>query len=312
MSIVFDGFLKEFFKKKRWILEIAVISIVVYFLALTFVGVVKMGLSVNTIDDYASLKRRNSYSRNIDSRKSLSFSYFKPIISRDLFDVKLQQAKPVSTKPKRVVVENIPISQRLGLRLVGTIVGSPDTLSRAIVYNTRTGKYVLLKIKDKINGAELEEVVRDQIILSVNGKKERLISQTEQLPTNFKNRIKKVRSVRQTNSIVKSKSGDSIYTLSRDEINKAFNDLPSLLSGATAVPYSRNGVSGFILRDVKSGSIYSKVGLKRGDIIVSVNGQPLKNTSQLMQLYNDVRNQSEIQMNIIRNNSKKILTYYLE
>ncbi len=306
MSIAINGIV-DFFKNKRWIFDIIVISICVYFLALTFVLIISSKIpSFEARKD--SIKQKIIKKNTQKPQKALFFSYFSPIIQRDLFNSKV--IRTVQKKPKAVIVENIPVSQRLGLKLVGTIVGDPTNLSRAIVYSSKNGKYVLWKINEKLNGATLERVLRDQVIVDVNGKKERLVTKAEPHSKEFQKRL----SITNTHgeSIVKSKSGDSVYTLSRDEINKAFNDLPSLLSGATAVPYRRNGISGFILRDVRPNSIYSKVGLKRGDVIVSVNGHALRNTSQLMQLYNDIRNQSEVKMNIVRHNQKKVLTYYLE
>ena len=305
MSIAINGF-ADFFKNRQWILDILAISVCVYFLASTFVLFVGGNIPVN--ERNTKQRQQTVKSENLKPLKAVFYSYFSPIVKRDLFNTRT--IKAVSKQRKAVVVEDIPVSQRLGLKLVGTIVGDPNKLSRAIVYNSKNGKYVLWKIGEELNGAKLEKVLRDQVVVSVKGKKERLITKTEPHSKEFTKRINRVNN--SIGDLVKSTSGDSVYTLSREGINKAFNDLPALLSGATAVPYRRNGVSGFILRNVKSNSIYSKVGLKRGDVVVSVNGHALRNTSQLMQLYNDVRNQSEVKMNIVRHNQKKVLTYYLE
>ncbi len=309
MSVVTNELFFNLFKKTRWLLDIVVISIAVYFIAESVILFVEHRLNVNSVS--IAKKTNIQTNKRKKSDRMYAFSYFNPIITRDLFGSVIDKKAAKQQKPKKIVVDNIPISQRLGLKLLGTIVGNPDKLSRAIIYNSRSGKYVLLKLGDKIGNAKLEKVLRDQVILNVGGKRERLVVKSESYQKNFKGRIDRIKSISSSQGIVKSSSGD-VYTLSRDELNKAFDNLPSLLSGATAIPYRRGNIKGFLLRDVRPNSIYSKVGLRRGDIVVSVNNHALQNTSQLMQLYNDVRNQSEIKMKIVRHNRERVLTYYLE
>jgi type II secretion system protein C len=310
MSVVLNSFLFNFFKGKRWIVDLVLITIIVYFLALSaivrikgYFAMLQSGLSVQ-------IKSVLMVGEHKIKPKQEPLSALSAILNRDLFGAKVIP-KPI-IRQKRVVINNIPISQRLGLKLVGTIVGIPESYSRAIIYNSKTAKYMLLKVGDKIGTASLEKVLRDQVILNINGKRERLVVKNTESNKKFKEKLSNVRAINTASSLVKSVSGNSVFTLSRDAINRAFDDLPSLLSGATAVPYRRGNVSGFILRDVRPGSIYSKIGLKKGDIITDVDGHALQNTSQLMQLYNDVRNQTEIHMDVVRGGQKKTLTYYLE
>jgi len=67
---------------------------------------------------------------------------------------------------------------------------------------------------------------------------------------------------------------------------------------------------GYKIKYIKNGSIFSKIGLKRGDIIISVNGIRLKNDADAFRAYKSVRDWVEIE--IKRNNQIKVLRYEIK
>jgi len=57
---------------------------------------------------------------------------------------------------------------------------------------------------------------------------------------------------------------------------------PEFLNQALIVP---NPDGGFLVRQIQAGSLYEKLGLRPGDVIRNVNGQPLTNMDDVMRLY---------------------------
>src|SRR5438876_6832324 len=57
---------------------------------------------------------------------------------------------------------------------------------------------------------------------------------------------------------------------------------PEFLNQALIVP---NPDGGFLVRQVQAGSLYEKLGLRPGDVIRNVNGQPLTNMDDVIRLY---------------------------
>ena len=104
--------------------------------------------------------------------------------------------------------------------------------------------------------------------------------------------------------------------LSRAFVDKNLQDLPKILRDAKAVPYIKPNadgkVEGFKLVAVKPGSLYEKVGLQNGDIIVGSNGQAIDSPKQAMELYQSLKKQDSIEIQVIREGEKKNLNIQFE
>ena len=68
----------------------------------------------------------------------------------------------------------------------------------------------------------------------------------------------------------------------------------------------------FSLADISPGSIYERLGLKRGDCIGSVNGQKIDSPGQAMDIYNKLRSGNEpISIDVDRNGRKENFNYQI-
>jgi general secretion pathway protein C len=75
-------------------------------------------------------------------------------------------------------------------------------------------------------------------------------------------------------------SGNS-FTVERSTLTQQMQK-PEFLSQALMVP---NAGGGFLVREIQPGSVYEKLGVRTGDVIRSVNGQPINNMDEVMKLY---------------------------
>lgn len=86
--------------------------------------------------------------------------------------------------------------------------------------------------------------------------------------------------------------------------------LPELLSSAQATPRFRdaeNGqrvIEGFELRQIRSGSIVEKVGLKDGDVIVDVNGETLNGLPAVMRLFGQAQASGQARLTVLRGSQR--------
>jgi len=83
-----------------------------------------------------------------------------------------------------------------------------------------------------------------------------------------------------TGNPVVSAAGNE-YTIDRAAIQQQMQR-PEFLSQALIVP---NPDGGFLVREVQPGSIYEKLGVRIGDVVRSINGQPVNNIDDVMKLY---------------------------
>ena len=100
------------------------------------------------------------------------------------------------------------------------------------------------------------------------------------------------------------------FSVAEDELSAALANLPQLLSQARAVPYFRNGQSiGMRLFAIRSGSMYEKLGLKNGDIVLAVNDNSLSDPAQALKLFEQLKSERSIDVKLERNSSTMSMHY---
>ncbi|HET7319408.1 MAG TPA: PDZ domain-containing protein, partial [Nitrospirota bacterium] len=75
-------------------------------------------------------------------------------------------------------------------------------------------------------------------------------------------------------------------------------------------PYTKRGkVAGFRITRISPGSIYEKIGLQNGDVLLRVNTQNLDNPAKLFSLYKEMRNKRHISLLLSRNGQDRTFQY---
>jgi general secretion pathway protein C len=96
--------------------------------------------------------------------------------------------------------------------------------------------------------------------------------------------------------------GNLSQTLSRAEMRqKVFNNMDNALRGIQAGPYRVNGkIVGYRLINVRPYSVLFKLGARSGDIVRRVNGQQLDSTEKLMSMWEAIKNDPKITVDLER------------
>lgn len=98
-------------------------------------------------------------------------------------------------------------------------------------------------------------------------------------------------------------SGPGGTVLDRQAV-KQLLQRPDFLSQALIVP---NAGGGFRVGQVQAGSLYERLGLRVGDVIRSVNGQPINNMEEVMRLYQQFGSASEVNVEVLRGGAPETL-----
>lgn len=191
----------------------------------------------------------------------------------------------------------------LKLRLVGITVG-PKGIPLAIIENTHSHEQDVFLMNDDIfKQAKLVEVLLDHVRIEHNGRIETLEieeGKRNPVPTH-------------SDTPVSGNSDGSEFVVTEDELSRQLANLPKLLSQARAVPYFRNGKSiGMRLFAIRRGSLYEKLGLKNGDILLSINENNLNDPSQALKLFNQLKTEKEINVSVERSGTKKNIQYTIQ
>jgi len=288
-----------------------------------------------------------------------AFADYNVIPRRNLFGLS-QPAKPVLSKevepapaPRRVasIPKPAPLPKKvtppkyvaapLRLRLTGTINGAASW-ARAILEDLQTKEELLLKIGDKVQGAELTEIKEAEVILTRQGSRISLKlgedgqTTSASQPPPVVEPVAKVEPVRRPSPIalnvpeivpVEEEQQDSLlekeglgtqidewnWNLDRQAVVNRLNNLGELVNQASVLPHFVNGhVQGFRVSNIAPQSLFVNLGAQDGDIIEEVNGIALSNVNQVMSLYSELQVAPELRVRIKRGNSYHFLVYDLQ
>jgi len=173
------------------------------------------------------------------------------------------------------------------LELRGTVAGE-GKYGFAVLVEKNTGKQLLVKIGGTISGATLQKVMRDRVILRHMGREEVLKrTGSPEVP------------VFGTERDVSPPAGN--IRLSRQEITTALKDLGQVLSQARIQPHlTAGGADGFIIRQIRPGSIYQKMGLLDGDVLQYVDDRKIRAADDMVALFDTLRQASNITLTVRR------------
>jgi len=123
----------------------------------------------------------------------------------------------------------------------------------------------------------------------------------------------KIASVPKTDaaSVVKVEQvSDTEWILDRASMLANTRNLNRFLMQARAVPSMKQGrIVGFRITRISRGSLYEKIGLRNGDVLLRVNQRNLDNPAKLFGLYQEMRNKRHVSLLLSRNGQDQTFHY---
>src|SRR6266853_2241414 len=183
----------------------------------------------------------------------------------------------------------------LNITLTGVVVRASGGCALVIVQGQPESAYSAGE--DCVPGARLESVLRDRIVIARGGAREAvLMKDAEETPG---------AAVAAMTPIVQPLGSDR-QRVDRRQLQQQLGR-PEFLSQALIVPNPGGG--GFLVREVQSGSLYEKLGLRPGDVIRNVNGQPITNMDDVMRLYQQFGSAERVLVDVQRQGRSETLYY---
>lgn len=199
----------------------------------------------------------------------------------------------------------VPLSS-LNLVLTGIVAAGDDSVALISADGQPQAAFTLGE--EVAHGAILHAVYPDRAILQRAGVLESLVLEdiAEGLAGNSVSVISSGRSNNIDSQI--KRLGNNDFAMPRGIIGQKLKD-PKFLRAAHIMPRKEGG---FLVRKLKKGSLYEKIGLKQGDVITSVNGEPLNSIQDAMTHYSKLSSLSQVQIEITRNGKPEMLQFHLE
>ncbi|MBF0224445.1 MAG: type II secretion system protein GspC [Desulfobacterales bacterium] len=193
----------------------------------------------------------------------------------------------------------------LNLKLYGTIAGQ-NTNSYAIIEDSKTKKQDLYSVGDTIQNAKITRILKEQVILSLNGK-----DQTLSMEKNDDKSLKRSGQPYSSNQPPSLSYGDiQTVNVQKTQIDDAFNNLPALMGQINIRPYIEQGrPEGLLVSRVQPNSIFTQLGLESGDIIKGVNGEAISSVDDALKFYDQLRSASSVSLQIKRKGQDKTIDF---
>jgi general secretion pathway protein C len=186
------------------------------------------------------------------------------------------------------------VRSNLNVTLTGVVVRDSGGCALVIVQGQPESAYCTGE--DIVPGAHLESVLRDRIVIVRGGGREAVVMKdAEETPGG---------AVAMTPIVQPLDAARQL--IDRRQLQQQLGR-PEFLSQALIVPNPSGG--GFLVREVQSGSLYEKLGLRPGDVIRNVNGQPLTSMDDVMRLYQQFGSAERVLLDVQRQGRSETLYY---
>jgi len=187
------------------------------------------------------------------------------------------------------------------LELLGTAISNPKERF-AFIKDLKSDKLGTYKLGSLIRGAEVVQIERGEVTLNFKGRKIQL---------QLSNRGLKWANANKENPAIVSASSSQIVVSKKGLLNETDKILESARAIKVKPAYQSKKVTGMVIEGVSKDSIIAQAGIRDKDIVTTVNNQKIDSYQKALQVFSKAKNQSEINVGLLRDGQVKNLSYRL-
>jgi general secretion pathway protein C len=264
------------------LLLVAFLTVSAYFLADTVDAVI--GRSLDAAPRFTAPIERDRAA--LEPRRELSD--YSSILERGLFG----EGKGPSSGP---AVESS------AYRLIGTIEG--DSFSGAVLEDASGQTFY--RINQKLpDSSQIVKVQRDKITLR------RADGSSTEIQVVDDTKIVNISRPAVNGASGVRKLSEGKWMVDQREVTASTENISQLLTQARALPYMEQGKTiGFRISEIVPGSLYEKIGIQNGDVIQKINSQDVDDPAKFFQMYQSLREERSITIDLIRGGQRQSLNY---
>ncbi len=228
-----------------------------------------------------------------------ALDHYNPVVERNLFKTDAQASEATAS----IKIEKIKPTG-LKLKLWGTVTDEEHRAVKAyaVIEEKGKGQQHLFREGDKIQRATIKSILRRKVVLNVDGKDEMLeMEQMRDDPRSPK-----------TPRPRPPKSSANIR-LKRSQMDDAVKNVNQLLQQVRIMPHFQNGKpDGLSFTNIKPNSIFAKMGLRNGDVVLGVDDQQIETVDDALGLYERLKSSDQVRLRIKRQGRQKTIEYDIE
>ena len=212
---------------------------------------------------------------------------------------------PTAVAPTSTTVAAIPTSS-LNLTLTGIVAAGSESLALIRVNSEPETPFAIGE--QVAHGVTLKEVYSDRAIILRGGALEALLLEEQAAGVGD---LSGSTSPPPPEANVVEPQGNNSYRVDRGLVAEEMRD-PDIFRQALIVP---NAGGGFLVRQIKPGSIYEKLGLRVGDVIRKVNGRNINSVDEALRLYQQLGGLdqvADVELEVLRAGRPEQLRYTVQ
>ncbi len=289
--------------KQYWLVNVALTAALGVVSARTVAGTIERGLAVPAAVATAGVRA--------GAEAQVTPAPVRPgvIVERNLFNSRspggvVETAAAVRSANAAPPPPSLP---PLNARLIGTVLA--DSGGFAIIEDGQTRRQDLYRLNEVVlRDAKLVGIERNRVRLERGGK-------TEVLELAFVDRaagpiLPPVAAPANPTAPGVTERGENTFVVDQGELNNAFENMNQLLTQARMVPYFSAGkADGFRIFAIRPNSLFEKIGLRDGDVLQRINGNELADPARAFELFDRLRSEKQISVDLVRNGAKQTLSY---
>jgi len=233
-------------------------------------------------------------------------SDYQAIVDRNLFN---SGKKPLAEPGKGAIDVDKLKQTGLKLKLWATGVG-PDDKLYAVIEDPKTRESLLYRPGDTVQKAAVKMVLRQKVVLNVDGRDEVLIMEEPGI----------IRPAGGPGPAAEAAPAPRIaaepseqVAVTGEQIEKAMEDIGNLLTQATFRPHIEDGnPAGISITGIKPNAIFRKLRLRNGDVITGVNNQSITSVDDAMKVFGTLSADGPIQVQVKRRGREETLEYKID
>ena len=206
--------------------------------------------------------------------------------------------------------------------LVGTIVSSSPSARRAILWSNGMKQPKAFREKEEVEpGAILSSVERDKAWITRGKEREML----ELLPVGSKVRASvpppagaapgapqaPATSASQPPGDIKvERLADNRFSIDETGVEQLTGNINQYMTQVRLIPYFEgNKSAGYRIAAIRPGTTFERLGFQSGDILQQVNGLDLSSPEKISAIFQNLKDEKKVSVNIVRQGQKNTLTY---
>jgi general secretion pathway protein C len=289
-------------KRYLMIINLLLTTAVVFFSVDTFYKMAVARLDMTPSED--RLERQNI---KVKTEAIPTQAHYTAITDRNLFNIKIEPSEaPKQGALKKVAVDELKKTD-LKLKLWGTVAGNGGK-TYAVIEDTAKRVQNLYRVGDTIQNAAVKVILREKVVLNVGDKDE--VLSMEDIKSSGVPQKRLQSSQRQSRPRILPRQK---IVLKKSDLLGALEDPEALMKQARMRPHFRDGVpDGLMLTGIRPNSIFRKMGLRNGDIIMGVDEEDIRSAEDAIKFYQGLGSSSQAKVQIKRRGRVRTLEYSIQ